>query len=51
MIVILSYFHTKIGPLIFYSFPKSQLDEEISNRIYEVMDQPNREEFLNTNFW
>ncbi|MFW9829469.1 MAG: hypothetical protein ACFFEY_17985 [Candidatus Thorarchaeota archaeon] len=50
MIVILSYFHTKIGPLIFYSFPKSQLDEEISHRIYEVMDQPNREEFLTQTF-
>jgi len=46
MIVILSYFHTKIGPSIFYSFPKAQLDEEILERIYEVMNQPKKEEFL-----
>ena len=46
MIVILSYFHTKIGPSIFYSFPKTQLDEEILDRIYEVMNQPKKEEFL-----
>ncbi|MFX1389101.1 MAG: hypothetical protein ACFE9Z_03445 [Promethearchaeota archaeon] len=50
MLIILSYFHTKIGPLIFYSYPKTELDEEISNRIYEVMDQPNREEFLTQTF-
>ena len=46
MIVIISYFHTKIGPLIFYSYPKKQLDKEISSRIYDIMDQPTKEEFL-----
>lgn len=46
MIVILSYFHTKIGPSIFYSFPKAQVDEEIADRIIEVMNQPKKEEFL-----
>lgn len=50
MIVILSYFHTKIGPLIFYSFPKKQLDKEISVRIFDIMDQPNKEEFLTQTF-
>ncbi|MFW9818362.1 MAG: hypothetical protein ACFFE5_02035 [Candidatus Thorarchaeota archaeon] len=50
MIVILSYFHTKIGPLIFYSYPKKQLDKEISSRIYDIMDQPNKEEFLTQSF-
>ncbi|UCD01821.1 MAG: hypothetical protein JSV23_02035, partial [Promethearchaeota archaeon] len=50
MIVILSYFHTRIGPLIFYSFPKTQLDEEIADRIYEVMNQPKKEEFLTQSF-
>jgi hypothetical protein len=50
LIVILSYFHTKIGPSIFYSFPKKQLEEEISARIYDIMDQPNREEFLTQSF-
>jgi len=50
LIVILSYFHTKIGPLIFYSFPKKQLDKEISVRIFDIMDQPNKEEFLTQTF-
>jgi len=50
MIVILSYFHTKIGPLIFYSFPKTQLDRDILDRIYDIMDQPNKEEFLSQTF-
>ena len=46
MIVILSHFHTKIGPSIFYSFPQSQIDTEILERICDVMDQPNKEEFI-----
>jgi len=50
LIVILSYFHTKIGPSIFYSFPKKQLDKEISTRIYDIMDQPKKEEFLTQSF-
>jgi hypothetical protein len=50
MIVILSYFHTKIGPSIFYSFPKTQLDTELLERIYDVMDQPSKEEFLTQSF-
>jgi len=50
MIVILSYFHTKIGPLIFYSFPKTQLDREILERIFDVMDQPNKEDILMLSF-
>lgn len=50
MIVILSYFHPKIGPSIFYSFPKKKLDKEITDRIYDIMDQPNKEEFLTQTF-
>jgi len=50
MIVILSYFHPKIGPSIFYSFPKKQLDKEITDRIYDIMDHPNKEEFLTQTF-
>ncbi len=50
MIIILSYFHTKIGPLIFYSFPKKHLDKDIISRIYDIMDQPNKEEFLTQSF-
>ncbi len=50
MIVILSHFHTKIGPSIFYSFPQSQIDPEILERICDVMDQPKKEEFLTQSF-
>ena len=51
MIVILSYFHTKIGPLIFYSYPKKQLDNDLSSRIYDIMDQQRKkEEFLTQTF-
>lgn len=46
MIVILSHFHTKIGPSIFYSFPQSQIDKEILDRICDVMDQPKQEELI-----
>jgi len=49
-IVILSYFHVKIGPSIFYSFPKAQLDKELSDRIYEGMNQANKEEFFTQSF-
>ncbi|MFW9972413.1 MAG: hypothetical protein ACFFDF_19670 [Candidatus Odinarchaeota archaeon] len=50
MIVILSYFHAKIGPAIFYSFPKRQLEKSLYARIYDVMDQPSKEEFLTQTF-
>ena len=50
MIVILSYFHTRIGPSIFYSFPKTQVDEDVADRIYELMNQPKKEEFLTQSF-
>jgi hypothetical protein len=50
MIVILSYFHPKIGPLLFYSYPKKQLDGDLLSRIYDIMDQPNKEEFLTQSF-
>ncbi len=49
-IVILSYFHTRIGPSIFYSFPKTKVDEEVVDRIYELMNQPKKEEFLTQSF-
>jgi hypothetical protein len=50
IIVILTHFHTKVGPSVFYSFPKSQIDAEILERICDVMDQPNKEEFLTQSF-
>ncbi|MFX1487799.1 MAG: hypothetical protein ACFFBI_01535 [Promethearchaeota archaeon] len=36
--VALSYFHRKIGPSVFYSFPKNSLDKEISAKIANIMD-------------
>jgi len=50
MIVILSYFHTRIGTDIFYTFPKTQVDSEISDRLYDVMTQQNEEEFFTHTF-
>jgi len=50
IIVALSYFDTRIGPSIFYAFPQSQLEPEILERIYDVMDQPSKEEFLTQSF-
>ena len=49
-IIVLSYFNRKIGPSIFYSFPKKQLDKALSATIYDVMDQPSKEEFLTQSF-
>ena len=50
MIIILSYFHTKIGTDIFYTFPKTQLDSEISGRLYDIMTQQKEEEFFTHTF-
>ncbi|MFX1574263.1 MAG: hypothetical protein ACFFB0_16090 [Promethearchaeota archaeon] len=49
-IVALSWFHPKIGPSIFYSFPKSQVDKEVADRIFDLMNQPKKEEFLTQSF-
>jgi hypothetical protein len=51
MNVILSYFHTRIGTSIFYSFPKKkdQLDKEMSDRLYDIMTQQKEQElFIHT---
>ena len=48
--VILSYFHTRIGTSIFYSFPKTQLDKEMSNRLYDIMTQQKEEEYFINSF-
>lgn len=50
MIVILSYFHTRIGTSVFYSFPETPLGKEISNRLYDIMTQQNEEEFFTHSF-
>jgi len=38
-IVALSCFHRKIGPIVFYSYPENELDEQLSTRIVNIMDQ------------
>lgn len=50
MIVLLSFFHTKIGPKIFYSFPERELDRELSERLYDNMTQQKEEEFFTQSF-
>lgn len=50
MIVILSYFHTRIGTSVFYSFPETPLGKEISDRLYDIMTQQNEEEFFTHSF-
>ncbi|MFX1347030.1 MAG: hypothetical protein ACFFAI_18230, partial [Promethearchaeota archaeon] len=50
MIVILSYFHTRIGTSIFYSFPETPLGKDITNRLYDIMTQQNEEEFFTHSF-
>lgn len=49
-IVTLSYFHRKIGPLVFYSFPEELLDEDLSVRIANIMDQTFNEGFFTHSF-
>ncbi len=46
MLILLSFFHTRIGPKIFCSFPPDQVGEEISDRLYDVMTQQRGEEFF-----
>ncbi|MFX1303338.1 MAG: hypothetical protein ACFE9X_08280 [Promethearchaeota archaeon] len=49
-IVALSYFHRKIGPLVFYSYPKNMLDNELSGKIANIMDQQFSEGFFTHSF-
>jgi len=49
-IVALSYFHRKIGPLVFYSYPENMLDEQLSTRIANIMDQTVSEGFFTHSF-
>ncbi|MFX1281781.1 MAG: hypothetical protein ACFFA3_20700 [Promethearchaeota archaeon] len=46
MNIILSYFHTRIGTSVFYSFPESDLEGDMSNRLYDIMTQQKEEEFF-----
>ncbi|MFX1370244.1 MAG: hypothetical protein ACFFCE_00170 [Promethearchaeota archaeon] len=45
-IVALSYFHRKIGPLVFYSYPKNILEKDFSLKIANIMDQQFNEGFF-----
>jgi len=49
-IVTLSYFHRKIGPVVFYSYPEYELDEQLSKRIANIMDQTVSEGFFTHSF-
>ncbi len=49
-IVTLSYFHRKIGPLVFYSYPKNILDKDLSIKIANIMDQQFNEGFFTHSF-
>ena len=49
-IVALSYFHRKIGPLVFYSYPENMLGEQLSTRIANIMDQTVSEGFFTHSF-
>ena len=49
-VVALSYFHRKIGPLVFYSYPENMLDEQLSARIANIMDQTVSEGFFTHSF-
>ncbi|MFX1327053.1 MAG: hypothetical protein ACFE91_02775 [Promethearchaeota archaeon] len=49
-IVALSYFHRKIGPLVFYSYPKDMLDKDLSTKIANIMDQQFNEGFFTHSF-
>jgi hypothetical protein len=50
MISCLSYFHRKIGPLVFYSYPEDMLDDRLSSRIANIMDQQFTEGFFTHSF-
>ncbi len=49
-IVALCHFHRKIGPLVFYSYPEGMLDESLSIRIANIMDQTFTEGFFTHSF-
>ncbi|MCF2138896.1 MAG: hypothetical protein K9W44_02415 [Candidatus Lokiarchaeota archaeon] len=48
--VAISYFHRKIGPIVFYAFPEEILTEEDKSRLAEFMDQIYEEGFFTHKF-
>ncbi|TFG02849.1 MAG: hypothetical protein EU542_03905 [Promethearchaeota archaeon] len=49
-ILTLSYFHRKIGPLVVYSYPENLIEEDLSVRIANIMDQQFSEGFFTHSF-
>lgn len=50
LIVVLSYFHRKNGPMVFYSYPENLLRNKVSSVLPNIMDQANRDEFFTYSF-
>ena len=46
MAVAISYFHRKIGPLVWYSYPEEALNEEEKGHLADIMDQAYEEGFF-----
>lgn len=53
MMIVLSYFHQKKGPLVFYTFPEGQLDNQLSVKLNliniklaNLLDQQHSEDFF-----
>ena len=48
--VAISYFHRKIGPIVYYSFPEDILTEDEKSRLAEFMDQIYEEGYFTHKF-
>ncbi len=46
MAVAISYFHRKIGPLVWYSYPEEALNDEEKGHLADIMDQAYEEGFF-----
>ncbi len=46
MAVAISYFHRKIGPIVWYSYPEETLSEEEKGHLADIMDQSYEEGFF-----
>jgi hypothetical protein len=44
--VTVSYFHRKIGPMVYYTYPEDALSEEEKTRLADIMDQAFEESFF-----
>jgi hypothetical protein len=48
--IAISYFHRKIGPMVYYSYPEEALKEEEKVRLADIMDQAFEEGFFTHRF-